>query len=246
MVLFTKTSSFSASSFVGTYYTKPRSKVERHLDDLLADAVETESVEIVQYLLRKGAQAPNGARTDYDSPDDALQRGHAWVDLIDRAALSSKKDNKSNNNNNDDDEAAAKADVLIRKSGHNGLVSGEWVDYAIRHEKTGALRAILSKDGQYYRPNAHQCEHLHVAVDTVTPNLEILELLLQSGLENVNKIPKKDNRPYAGEAPLHVATRRKCPAAIRLLRKYGANVDIRGKNFRRTVRVVCAKIRMFE
>lgn len=185
------------------------------------------SLEVVQFLLTHGAAPPNGARTDKDADERLLERGHAWVDIIDMAACSQTND------------AKAKADFLIRKSGYNGFVPSEWIDYAIRNDKTGALRAFLQPPehttSTYYRPNGATCEHLHLAVDTSTPNMDIIKLLLDMRLEDVNKIPKKDNRPYAGEAPLHVATRRGCPQVVRLLREYGANVDLRGKNYRRTV-----------
>ena len=208
---------------------KERTAVEQHLDELLATAVSgSSSLEVVQFLLTHGAAPPNGARTDADTDERSVVRGHAWVDIIDAAALSDTAD------------AADKADLMIRKSGYNGLVPAEWIDYAIRHDKIGALRAILqqhssSSKNYYYRPNDATCEHLHVAVDTDTPNLEILKLLLELRVEDVNKIPKKDNRPYAGEAPIHVATRRGCPQAVSMLRQHGANVDLRGKNYRRTV-----------
>ena len=215
------------SSFKVKKKDKRRTDVQHHVDELLVTAIMTSSLEVVQFLLAHGAAPPNGARTDKDTDARLLERGHAWVDIIDLAATSETPD------------AAAKADYLIRKSGYNGHVPSEWVDYAIRNDKIGALRAILQPPGgkttTYYRPNHATCEHLHVAVDTPTPNLAIVQLLLDMHLEDVNRVPKKDNLPYAGEAPLHVATRQGCPAAVSLLRKYGANVDLRGKNYRRTV-----------
>ena len=198
---------------------KSRTAVEQHLDFLLAEACAEHSLDVVQFLLSKGAQPPNGARTDYDSADLAKERGHAWVDMINVASQSETMD------------AVAKADLLVRKSGYNGVIPGDWIDYAIRHEKIAALQVMLPQ----YRPNVHQCEHLHVAVDTATPNMQIVQLLIQAG-EDVNKVPKKDSRPYAGEAPIHIATRRGSHEAVKLLRKHGAKVDIRGKNYRRTVR----------
>lgn len=198
-----------------------RSALENHLDTLLAEANVEESVDVVRFLLKKGAQPPNGARTDADTPDLAKERGFAWVDMIDAATGTQ--------------DAQAKADLLIKKSGYNGVVPGEWVNYAIDNEKVGALKVFLGKGSEYYRPNAHQVDHLHFALDRPKPNMEILKLLLDTSLEDVNKIPK-GNSKYAGEAPIHVATRNKSPEAISLLREYGANVDIKGKKKRQTVR----------
>lgn len=211
-----------------------RSDVQVHMDMLLHKAVVEESVDVVRFLLTNGAAPSKGARTDYDVTDEIVQaRDAAWVDVIDLAA------SKSQTNTAD---AAAKVELLMNKAGYNGHVPPRWVDYAIRHEKIDALRAILTSKKYLRLPHAH-CEHLHVAVDvdgkknkgTKMVNLEILELLIVQAGDDVNKIPKA-GRPYAGEAPIHVATRRGSVEAVQFLRQHGANVDRKGKNFGRTVR----------
>jgi ankyrin repeat protein len=207
-----------------------RSDVEKHLDALFEAAVVEESVDVVQYLLKKGAQPPKGHRKETDTAEKEKERGFVWVDMIDLAFLCSTPDAKE------------KADLLIKKCGYNGVVPADWVNYAIENCKVGFLKAVLTTGKDYYKPNAHQCDHLHFAVDRKTPNLEVLQILLDAHLEDVNKLSKSTN--YAGEAPIHVATRNRSPEAIKLLREHGANVDIKGKNYRRTVSCIscCSRL----
>ena len=201
--------------------TIERSDAERHLDGLLAHAIASDCLAVVRFLMENGAQPPNGARTDMDTAELSRERGHAWVDMID-LAITSKTD-----------DALQKAELLIARAGYNGHVPAEWIDYAIADRKVGALRLFLTPKGKYYTPSLLlHASHLHTSVDTDAPDLEIIQLLLEAG-DHVDKIPKS-GRPYAGEAPIHVATRRGNAAAIELLRKHGADVNIKGKNFRRT------------
>ena len=198
-----------------------RSDVERHMDGLLAHAIASSSLEVVKFLLENGAQPPNGAWSDSDTLELSKERGHAWVDMIDLAVTSETTD------------AAPKAEWLIAKAGYNGHVPTEWLDYAISNRKVGALKLFLNSKGTYYSPSLLlHASHLHTALDTDTLDLQIVELLLKAG-DHVNKIPKA-GRPYAGEAPIHVATRRGHAAAICLLRQHGANVNVKGRNFGRT------------
>ena len=104
MGLFVKPSAFRTSPI------KPRSKIERNLDEMLHEAVKEESLDVVRFLLKKGAQPMNGARTDADTAGDSVERGHAWVNLIDEASGAPTPD------------AMEKADLLIQKSGYNGNV----------------------------------------------------------------------------------------------------------------------------
>lgn len=208
------------------------------MDGLLHEAVLHESVDVVRFLLSHGAAPLGGGhwRPDRkygkDTPQAAAARDAAWVDLTDAAASSGTAD------------AAAKAALLIDKAGYNGHVPPRWVDYAVRHGKVAALRAILvpSNRHRYLRLPHSDCEHLHTAVDCADDevNLEILELLVVQAGDDVDKIPAA-SRPYGGETPLHVATRRGAVKAVAWLRQHGANVDKRGKNFGRTVRTcICA------
>lgn len=197
-----------------------RSDVQRHMDGLLAHAIASSTLNVVQFLLENGAQPPNGTRYDSDTVELEKEHGHAWVDMIDLAITSETGD------------AAAKAELLIAKAGYNGHVPTEWLDYAISMCKVGALQLFLTP-GKYYSPSLLlHASHLHKAVDTDKPDLKVIELLLQAG-DHVDKVPKS-GRPFAGETALHIATRRGHPAVIDLLRKYGANVDVKGKNFGRT------------
>lgn len=198
-----------------------RSDVQRHMDGLLAHAIASAGLSVVQFLMENGAAPPNGARSDTDTPELSTERGHAWVDMIDLAVTS------------ETDDAKQKAEYLIAKAGYNGHVPTEWIDYATTQAKVGALELFLMSSGQYYTPSLLlHASHLHKAVDTDTPDLRVIELLLKAG-DHVDKVPKA-GRPYHGEAPIHVATRRGHAAIIEVLRKHGANVDVKGRNFGRT------------
>ena len=198
-----------------------RSDVDRHMDGLLAHAIASSSLVVVQFLIENGAQPPNGARADSDTAELAKERGHAWVDMIDLAVTS------------ETDDATPKADFLIAKAGYNGHVPTEWIEYATVNRKVGALELFLTSTSNYYTPSLLlHASHLHTACDTDSPDLRVIELLLKAG-DHVDKVPKA-GRPFAGEAPLHVATRRGSASVIELLRQHGANVNVKGRNFGRT------------